>query len=55
MTESFENVLLMTLMQDTFKIADKLKQDLEKVAVNPTTDEPMKKRRMKESDWNAPM
>ena len=50
MTESFENVLLMTLMQDTFKIADKLKRDLEKAAVTPTTDEPMKKRRMKESD-----
>ena len=30
MTESFENVLLMTLMKDTFKIAVKLKRDLAK-------------------------
>ena len=54
-TESFENELLMTLMQDTFKIADKLKRDLAKAAVTPTTDEPMKKRRMKDADWNAPL
>ena len=49
-TESFENKLLMTLMQSTFTIVDELKRDLEKAAVTPTTDEPMKKRRMKESD-----
>ena len=55
-TESFENELLMTLMQDTFKIAGKLKRDLAKAVASlplTTTDEPMKKRRMKESDWNA--
>ena len=58
MTESFENELLMTLMQDTFKIAGKLKRDLAKAVASlplTTTDEPMKKRRMKESDWNAPL
>ena len=55
-TESFENELLMTLMQDTFKIAGKMKRDLAKAVASlplTTTDEPMKKRRMKESDWNA--
>ena len=55
-TESFENKLLMTLMQDTFKIAGKLKRDLAKAVASlplTTTNEPMKKRRMKESDWNA--
>ena len=50
--DSFENGLLMTLVQDTFQIADKLKRDLEEAA---TTDEPIKKRPMKESDWNAPL
>ena len=54
-TESFENELLMSLMQDTFTIVDGLKRDLEKAAVTPTTDEPMKKRRMKDADWNAPL
>ena len=48
-TESFENELLIILMQNRFTI------DLEKVAFTPTTEEPMKKRRMKESDWNAPL
>ena len=44
-TESFENELLMTLMQDTFKIAGKLKRDLAKAVASlalTTTDEPMK-------------
>ena len=50
--DSFENGLLMMLVQDTFQIADKLKRDLEKAA---STDEPIKKRPMKESDWNAPL
>ena len=57
-TESFENELLMTLMQDTFKIAGKLKRDLAKAVASlalTTTDEPMKKRRMKDADWNAPL
>ena len=45
MTESFENELLMTLMQDTFKIVGKLKRDLAKAVASlalTTTDEPMK-------------
>ena len=56
-TESFENELLMTLMQNTFTIVDDLKRDLEKAAASPTatTDEPMKKRQMKEADWKAPL
>ena len=54
-TESIENKLLMTLKQNTFTIVDELKRDLEKAAVTPTKDEPMKKQRMKESDWNAPL
>ena len=54
-TESFENELLMTLMQDTFKIAGKLKRDLAKAVASLTTDELVKKRRMKDADWNAPL
>ena len=57
-TESFENELLMTLMQDTFKIAGKLKRDLAKAVASlalTTTEEPVKKRRMKDADWNAPL
>ena len=51
-TESFENELLMTLMQNTFTIVNDPKRDLEKAAVSSkaTTDERMEKRRMKESD-----
>ena len=43
-TESFEDGLLMTLICDTFKIADNKKRGLKEAAVSLTTatDEPMK-------------